>query len=87
MCLLIYLLPGRKEIMSFVIRLCLKLLPNCRWYNVDIYFKNESLKDKRFAGIIFRDEELNFAIEVIERVSNVHFTREGETIYIEDKHE
>ena len=27
--LLIYLLPGRKEIMSFVIRLCLKLLPNC----------------------------------------------------------
>ena len=54
---------------------------------VDIYFKNESLKDKRFAGIIFRDEELNFAIEVIERVSNVHFTREGETIYIEDKHE
>jgi len=56
-----------------------------RWYNVDIYFKNESLKDKRFAGIIFRDEELNFAIEVIERVSNVHFTREGETIYIEDK--
>ena len=35
----------------------------------------------------FRDEELSFAIEVIERVSNVHFTREGETIYIEDKHE
>lgn len=58
-----------------------------RWYNVDIYFKNESLKDKRFAGIIFRDEELNFAIEVIERVSNVHFIREGEAIYIEDKHE
>lgn len=57
-----------------------------RWYNVDIYFKNESLKNKRFAGIIFRDEELNFAIEVIERVSNVHFTREGETIYIEDRH-
>ena len=27
------------------------------------------------------------AIEVIERVSNVHFTRDGETIYIEDKHE
>ena len=74
--------------MSFVIRLCLKLLPNCHGgYNVDIYFKNESLKDKRFAGIIFRDEELNFAIEVIERVSNVHFTREEETIYIEDSRE
>jgi len=30
---------------------------------------------------------LNFAIEVIERVSNVHFTREEETIYIEDSRE
>jgi len=42
------------------------------------------LKDKRFAGFIFRDEELNFAIEVIERVSHVPFTREEETIYLED---
>ena len=25
--------------------------------------------------------------ESLELVSNVHFTREGETIYIEDKHE
>lgn len=56
-------------------------------FSLCVYFKNESLKDKRFAGIIFRDEELNFAIEVIERVSNVHFTREEETIYIEDSRE
>ena len=55
-----------------------------RWYNVDICFRNESLKHKRFAGIIFRDEELNFAIEVIEKVSDVHFIREGGVIYIED---
>lgn len=55
-----------------------------RWYDVDIYFEDEYLKDKRFAGIIFRNEELNFATEVIERVSNVHFTRKGEAIYIED---
>ena len=56
-----------------------------RWYNVDICFRNESLKHKRFAGIIFRDEELNFAIEVIEKVSDVHFIREGGVIYIEDE--
>ena len=43
MCLLIYLLPGRKEIMSFVIRLCLKLLPNCHggitvsYTHLDVY--------------------------------------------------
>lgn len=57
-----------------------------RWYNVDIYFKNESLKNKRFAGIIFRNEELSFAIETIEKVSEVHFTRVGEVIYIEENH-
>lgn len=56
-----------------------------RWYDVEICFKNESLKNKKFAGVIFRHEELNFAIEVIERVSDVHFTREGKKCYIEDK--
>lgn len=54
-----------------------------RWYDVDISFKDESLKHKRFAGVIFRREELNFAIEVIEQVSDVRFVREGGTIYIE----
>lgn len=55
-----------------------------RWYDVDICFKDKSLKDKRFAGIIFRHEELGFAVDVIEEVSNVRFNREGNTIYIED---
>lgn len=55
-----------------------------RWYNVDIYFEDEYLEKKRFAGIIFRNEELSFATEVIERVSNVHFVRRGEVIYIGD---
>ena len=54
-----------------------------RWYNVDIHFEDEYLERKRFAGIIFRNEELSFATEVIERVSNVHFVRRGEVIYIE----
>lgn len=56
-----------------------------RWYNVDIHFEDEYLERKRFAGIIFRNEELSFATEVIERVSNVCFVRRGEGIYIGDK--
>lgn len=55
-----------------------------RWYDIDILFRNDSLKEKRFAGIIFRNEQLSFAIEIIEKVSNVHFVREGNVIYIEN---
>lgn len=53
-----------------------------RWYNVDICFNDEKLKHKRFAGVIFRNNELSFAIEVIEKVSNVKFIRENNKIYI-----
>lgn len=53
-----------------------------RWYNIDICFNDEKLKHKRFAGAIFRNNELSFAIEVIEKVSNVKFIRENDKIYI-----
>lgn len=53
-----------------------------RWYNVNIQFENSELEHRRFAGIIYRDEELGFAIEVIERVANVRFVREDDLIYI-----
>lgn len=53
-----------------------------RWYDVDIRFREEKLKSRRFAGVIFRNDELTFAIEVIEEVSDVKFVREGNVIYI-----
>lgn len=56
-----------------------------RWYDVDILFKDEKLGDKKFAGVIFREDDLNFAIEIIEKVSNVNFVRKGTTIYITEK--
>lgn len=56
-----------------------------RWYDVDMEFKDDSLKQKLFAGVIFRNNELSFAIEVIEDVSNVKFTRENNKIYITKK--
>lgn len=56
-----------------------------RWYDVDMEFRDEGLKQKLFAGVIFRNNELSFAIEVIENVSNVKFTRENDKIYITKK--
>ncbi len=54
-----------------------------RWYDVDIRFREETLKIKRFTGVIFRNENLSFAVEIIEKISNVRFVREGNRIYIE----
>lgn len=55
-----------------------------RWYDVEMCFRSEPLKHKRFSGVIFRHEELGFAVDVIEEVSDVRFRREGDVIYIED---
>ncbi len=56
-----------------------------RWFNVDIHFRQEELMHRRFAGIILRDAELEFAVEVISRVAHVRFVRDGEAIYIEQE--
>lgn len=56
-----------------------------RWYNVDMQFKHPELKEKHFAGVIFRKEELNMAIEIIQNVSDVKFTRQGNVIFIDRK--
>lgn len=56
-----------------------------RWYDVEFEFKDSDLRSKTFGGVIFRNEELSFAIEVIERVSDVRFSREDDVIYIDTK--
>lgn len=56
-----------------------------RWYNVDIRFRQPELEDIRFTGAVVRGEELAFAIDVIERVSAVHFVRKGNTVWVMKK--
>lgn len=56
-----------------------------RWYNVNFQFASKELGQKNFAGVIFRNEELSLAIEIIEDVSDVKFIRSGDVIRIENK--
>ncbi len=53
-----------------------------RWYDVDIQFQSENLKQIRFGGTILRHRPLSFAIAVIEKVSDVEFSRKGESLII-----
>ena len=36
----------------------------------------------KFTGIIFRNKHLDFALDIIHRVSDVKFERKGETIFV-----
>lgn len=54
-----------------------------RWYNVSFFFTEPDIKNLRFTGAFKRDQSINYAISLIERITNVKFKVEGETIIIE----
>lgn len=58
-----------------------------RWYDVDIVFANPYLRKRRFAGVIFRDQPLQQAVNILSKVSDVRFVSKGKIIEITDKDE
>ena len=48
-----------------------------RCYNVDIQIASKELETMKFTGIIFRNKPLDFALDIIHRVSDVKFERKG----------
>ena len=53
-----------------------------RWYNVNITFTDPQLRERKFAGVIFRDQPLQKAVDILSKVSNVHFRQKGNVIEI-----
>ncbi|MFV0588053.1 FecR family protein [Bacteroides reticulotermitis] len=58
-----------------------------RWYDVDIVFAKPYLRKRRFAGVIFRDQPLQQAVNILSKVSDVRFVSKGKIIEITDKDE
>ena len=56
-----------------------------RWYDVDIQFEADSLAAKRMAGVLYRNERLEFAIRTIERVTGVVFEQRTDGYHIRIK--
>jgi len=54
-----------------------------RWYNVNFFFTESQLKHIKFTGAIKRDKSINYAIRLIESITDVTFRVEGENIIIE----
>lgn len=53
-----------------------------RCYNVDIQIASKELETMKFTGVIFRNKPLDFALDIIHRVSDVKFEKKGETILV-----
>ena len=56
-----------------------------RWYNIDIFYTNENLKDIHFSGGMLKFRPLKDLVEMIELSSPVRFTMEGKKIIISKK--
>lgn len=53
-----------------------------RCYNVDIQIASKELETMKFTGVIFRNKSLDFALDIIHRVSDVQFEKKGKTILV-----
>lgn len=56
-----------------------------RWYDVDMDYASADLKDIRFTGTILRRESLGYALEMIQKVSDVRFSKQNGMVLIESK--
>lgn len=56
-----------------------------RWYNINVDYASEDLKDIRFTGSILRKETLGYALEMIQKVSDVCFSKRENQIFVERK--
>lgn len=53
-----------------------------RWYDVEVVFRRENLKDIVFTGDVKKYEDLNEVLEMIELTSEARFTIEGQSIIV-----
>ncbi|WP_367184450.1 FecR family protein [uncultured Bacteroides sp.] len=57
-----------------------------RWYNIEVNYTNETLKNKRFGCYVNRYEEINPFLELLEATGNVHVEINGKTITFYTNH-
>lgn len=44
-----------------------------RWYDVDIVFEDEKLKDKIFTGVVFKDKSISYLLKMISKTTKVNY--------------
>lgn len=55
-----------------------------RWFDVEIFYQNPELKQKRFFGIMKRQTRLQEVLDVIAKAGDVHFDVNGRVVLVRD---
>ena len=55
-----------------------------RWYDVDIFYQNESIKKKRLSANLKRYDSIYSILELFEQASSIYFEVDGRTILIKE---
>ncbi|MDO5606854.1 MAG: FecR family protein [Capnocytophaga sp.] len=55
------------------------------WYGVKFHFEDNALQQIKFSGAILKDKSLGYALELIQKVSQVDFDKQDDTIIIRKK--
>ena len=53
-----------------------------RWYNVDVFYSNEKVKEYHFTGHMEKYENMEVILGAISKMVGVHFTVQGKTIVV-----
>lgn len=56
-----------------------------RWYDVSVFFQNDSLKDVRFYGNVERYADIRDLLFFLEKTSDVRFSVKDRTIIVSNK--
>lgn len=56
-----------------------------RWYDVSVFFQNDSLKDVRFYGNVQRYADIRDLLFFLEKTSDVRFSVKDRTIIVSNK--
>lgn len=56
-----------------------------RWYDVDVVFENEALKEETFGAVTTRFANISTLLNIMEQTGDVQFRVAGRTIYISSK--
>ncbi len=53
-----------------------------RWYDFNLFYENEELKDYKFRGVILKELSLNEALKIIEETTDIKFKIKGKTVTV-----
>lgn len=55
------------------------------WYDVEVFYGNEALKDVRFTGNVTRFAEITQVLNILEKTGGITFTRKGRSVVVYQK--